>query len=301
MKRISEINQEALLDVLDRHEQTLMAYDGVQYVDVGYKFKNEQPTDVLAIRVHVHEKKPEAKLDSKQILPHSIGGVPVDVIQSNPQPQQDRRIRYDPLVGGIQVKNTRRKSSGTLGVIVYDAKSLDPMGLSNYHVFFGLEGRVGDDIAQPSSNDSDDVIGTLARGNLSLDCAVCTLNDSRQTSQAILDYPNGVRSATQPVIGMAVTKSGMTTGTTFGLIDGVSRRLKSFTVVPDPDNPPPSGEISASGDSGSVWLEVGTTNAIGLHYAGEKIAKPERAWAMKMVDVLSALNIVLTADAGGNS
>jgi len=78
MRRFSGQDQELLLDVLRRHEQELRAYRGVHRLDVGYKFDNGKPTDVLAIRVHVGEKKPESELGPSRVLPSAIEGIPVE-------------------------------------------------------------------------------------------------------------------------------------------------------------------------------------------------------------------------------
>jgi hypothetical protein len=289
MKEISEQDQEGLLAILRRHEQELGAYAGVHYVDVGYKFVNGKPTNQLAIRVHVGEKKPERELEPLQILPRSIEGLAVDVIQSNPGLEH-----VDPLVGGVEVGRNFSLAGGTLGVVAFDATSSAPMGLSNHHVLVGVDGQVGDVITQPASVAAVDVIGTLTRWNRDLDCAVCTLNNFRLISQAIRGFPMGVTRPWPPVVGMAVAKSGQRTGITFGIVDGVG--TDQFTIMPDPDNPSPNGEISKHGDSGSVWLEVGTTNAVGLHFAGETDPNPaaERAWAKRMIKVVSALNISLS-------
>ncbi len=290
MKRFSEQDQEALLEILRRHEDELNAFRGVHHVDVGYKFVNGKPTNKLAIRVHVWEKKPESELEAAQLLPRTIEGIPIDVIQSNPGLEQDREGRFDPLVGGIAVRNTRRRFGGTLGAIVFDADSGVAMGLSNHHVLVADVGGVGDNITSPPPVRRNNIIGTLTRWNLSLDCAVFTLNDSRRISREIIDFPQGVRGVVQPVVGMRVAKSGRTTGTTFGIVEGVSPR--TLTIMPDPRRPSPNGEISAGGDSGSVWLEVSTTRAVGLHYAGEESDRnPEKAWAKRMVNVMTALSI----------
>jgi hypothetical protein len=293
MRKVSETEQAALLDVLRRHEADLWAYPGVQYVDVGFKFVGGQPTEQLAIRVHVGLKMPEKELVAVDILPVALDGVPLDVIQSNPGLEQTPDARFDPLVGGTAVSNARLGVLGTLGMVVFDVASGAPMGLSNYHVLVGLGGQVGDPIVQPGLNTPENVIGTLSRWNLTLDCAVCTLNGSRGISSSILSFPSGVAGPTPPVIGMAVAKSGRTTGTTRGIIDGVS--AAECTMIPDPASPAPTGEISAGGDSGSVWIEVESAAAVGLHYAGETDPNPsaERAWAKRMVNVVNALNVVL--------
>ena len=296
MKLFSEQEQEALLKVLEKHKAELMARKGVHYVDVGYKFEKGKPTDKLAIRVHVYEKKPESALESTEVLPRDIEGISLDVIQSRPELEQEayrnRDSRFNPLVGGVAVRNTRHGFFGTLGVVVFDAASLAPMGLSNHHVFVGETGQAGDNITQPNTINNNDVIGTLTRWNQNIDCAVCTLNNSREISRRMLDVPEGATGVREPFIGMRVIKSGRTTGTTFGVVDGVS--TDEFTIIPNPFRPSPTGEISAGGDSGSVWLEVRSGYAVGLHFAGETDPDPsaERAWAKRMIRVVNTLNIV---------
>jgi hypothetical protein len=283
------------MDVLRRNEERLKAIGGVHYIDVGYRFVDGNPTDELAIRVHVHDKRPESELAPSEIVPDQIEGVPIDVIQSDPELQQQnpRDQRFDPLAGGIAIGNTRRNSYGTLGMIVFDAMSSVAMGLSNHHVLVGNTGQAGDRVAQPATANPTDVVGTVTRWVRALDCAVCTLDNSRGISVAILGYPAGASAMGLPRVGAQVTKSGRSTGITFGVIDGVTPR--EFTIIPDPTNPAPNGEISAEGDSGSVWLRVADSAAIGLHYAGERNPAPaaERAWAKRMTSIARALKFRL--------
>lgn len=248
MRLVAEAEQAALLEVLERNKARLHEYRGVHYVDVGYKFVNLQPTEQLAIRVHVGAKRPEAALDATELLPPTIDGVPVDVIQSNPRLEQNRDARFDPLVGGTAVGTTRHPFLGTLGVVVFDAITGAAMGLSNHHVLVSVNGQVGDAVVQPAQNNPANIIGAVARWNIGLDCAVCALQTDRAISTAIVDFPGGVVGPQPPLIGMRVAKSGRTTGTTHGVIDGVS--ALEFTIVPDPAHQTPHGEISAGGDSG---------------------------------------------------
>ncbi|MBV6519865.1 MAG: hypothetical protein DCC43_14850 [Candidatus Brocadia sp.] len=134
MKQFSENELDVLWGILEKHEKELKAKGGY-YVDVGYKYKGGKPTDILAIRVHVHEKKPEIALEPSQLIPRKIEEIPTDVIQSKPGKHQNRERRYDTLLGGIAVWNPKYRKFGTLGAIVYDAKdSSKVMGLSNWHI-----------------------------------------------------------------------------------------------------------------------------------------------------------------------
>lgn len=314
MKPVSENELDDLLYILEKHEQELKAFKGVHYVDVGYKFKDGNPRDdILSIRAHVLEKKRLDELDPSQVIPPRIEEILTDVIQSNPETplfseEAANNLKetatnwlvsnqpFNPLVGGIAVWNPRYAFPGTLGMIVFDAKTSEPLGLSNHHVFVRDQGKQGDPIKQGNKNayppEPNAVVGTLIRSDKGLDCAVCTFNNTRKISNEIRGYskkPMGVR---RPLLGMHVTKSGIASGVTYGIIDGVG--LRGFTVIPDPARPSPNGEISMGGDSGSVWLDVADFKAVGLHFAGEGDPNPkaERAWAKQMVKVAKALDIV---------
>jgi hypothetical protein len=293
MREVSQEQQAEAMEVLRRNEDRLRGLGGVHYVDVGYEFVNGEPTERLAIRVHVHKKQPESALDPADVAPRELDGIPVDVIQSNPEAHQlPRDQRYDPLEGGVEIGNTNLSVAGTLGVLVFDAQTPVAMGLSCHHVLVAGTGAAADVVAQPQGNATNDAVGTLERWDAGLDCAVCIIDDmARGLSTGIVDYPSGTTKIAEPLIGVAVTKSGRTTGTTFGLVDGVS--VDEFTVVPDPANPAPNDEISARGDSGSVWLRVSDSAALGLHFQGETSTDPadERAWAKRMAKVAQTLDI----------
>ncbi|HPT88551.1 MAG TPA: hypothetical protein PL004_11965 [Bacillota bacterium] len=299
MSKIHPAIQNSLLQMLRYYIPFISTYQGVHYVDVGYKYTGGQRLSTLAIRVHVHQKQPLHSLTPSQILPENLDHIPVDVIESHPEMQQRshierRNIRFDPLIGGVAIRNPRFRSMGTLGKIVFDNETGQPLGLTNYHVLVGDSGQLGDAVTQPASGLKEDIIGHLLRCDETCDCAVFTLNHSRQWSPDILDLdfhpPTGPG---EPLIGMEVSKSGLTTGITQGLIDGVS--LDEFTVVPLETDPQNFQELSAPGDSGSIWIETETGIAVGLHYAGEVDPDPaaERAWSKKLTDVCSALNIHL--------
>jgi hypothetical protein len=66
-------------------------------------------------------------------------------------------------------------------------------------------------------------------------------------------------------------------------------RLINYVVTIEPR--PPRREVSAGGDSGSLWCQESTMNAVGLHFAGSN--EPERALAMDLQQVLEALNVEL--------
>ena len=54
-------------------------------MDVGYECSSGPPTGRLSIRVHVGKKKANETLALADRLPTELDGMPVDVIESNPQ------------------------------------------------------------------------------------------------------------------------------------------------------------------------------------------------------------------------
>lgn len=290
-RELSPEEMAVLLDILKRNKKSLMARKGVFKVDVGYRWKDGKLTGEVAIRVHVHEKKPVLELAAEDVAPEEIEDYPVDVIQSNIE-LHAHTTRVDPLIGGVETRNVNLPFVGTMGAVVFDATTGAPMALTNNHVFVGNRpnAAVGDQVNQPGTTGANDSIGTVARRNRVLDCAVATINTTRQVSTSIFDYPGGIKGMVNAAIGMRVTKSGRTTETTFGMVEGVS--TNEFTVVPIPGQ---WMELSMGGDSGSIWLETSSHAAVGLHFAGEQSTAPadERAWAKRIERVQNRLNINL--------
>jgi hypothetical protein len=294
LELISPKQQTVLLELLAATQPELARYEGVHYLDIGYKYIEKTITSQLAVRIHVHQKQTPTRLTSAQFLPQQVCGLSTDVIQSNRRLEATtlpRDLRFNPLIGGIAIRNPRHKVLGTLGAIVRDLTTRSYMGLSNYHVLVGNTGNSGDWVTQPATADINDIIGLVNRWDQALDCALCALNSSRLLSREILDIPVAPTGIAEPLLGMKVTKSGRTTGKTFGVIEGVS--ADEFTVIPLKESWHPEEEISAPGDSGAIWLNIADNQAVGLHYAGEKDPAPqnERAWAKKMTRVATALQI----------
>ena len=272
--------------------------------------------DQLAIRCHVTQKLPDVHLESigrtpLQELKPTLG-FPLMVMEGAYYPQSSwpwvarqpssQASRSDPLHGGVSI-GTARAGSGTLGGIVRDRRTRQPMLLSNWHVIVGGWGNLhGQPIYQPSRDDGGtvaDIVATLERDGMSfqLDAAVATLNKRRRWSNEQMGIPGPVPGVAVAGIGMQVEKSGRTSGITRGVVTGVGgiqrlqyagieRVLRNvFTIEPRRA----SEEVSRGGDSGSWWLESTTKKAVGVHFAGSD--QPERALALDMQSVLDALDV----------
>lgn len=284
-------------------------------------------TNRLAIRVHVKQKRPLSELTDTERFPEEVAGIPVDVIEaeyglqtasgnelaeSGPQleaAKDGRGQRFDDIPLGVSV-GSRFVTAGTLGAKVFDAQTLAPMILSNWHVLAGSpSATVGEPIRQPGVLDggsANDAFATLTRFVLGpYDAAVATLTDARPVQTTTLEG-EPVEDVTAPGLGMMVWKSGRTTGRTEGFIDGIKmtasinygaagvKLLRDVVrIVPRPG----AGniEVSLGGDSGSVWLDENSGKAIGLHFAGEVGDAPEHALANEMSLVAEHLGVLFPA------
>lgn len=329
-KKPSQKKVEAAIEQLDKVRNEWLRRPNVTAVDVGFKIKDEEITDQIAIRAHVVRKLPLESLESFEVLsvsgdPHTVGEFPVDVIEAVYGPAQvpalalepeavDRRSRVDPLAGGVSCGNPR-VTAGTLGAIVFDRNDCKPCILSNWHVLVGSPAAAaGEPIYQPGRVDGGgpaDTVASLTRWRLDrdMDAALARLDGSRGHTRDILELPAPIAGVEEPALGMQVVKSGRTTGVTEGLIDGVSTSLSisygggvvqmfhdQIHIVPRPPWPAVPYELSLGGDSGSVWINQATSRAVGLHFAGETDPSPaaENAIANRMPVVADTLRFSFT-------
>ncbi|MEZ4416085.1 MAG: hypothetical protein R3E10_10020 [Gemmatimonadota bacterium] len=328
-----------ILPIKQKVESDFLGRPGVTGVDVGTKIKDGKDTGVPSIIVYVAEKK---DVPVKQRIPAEVDGVPTDVIQLTFKPTPAMQLltefssqvdatRYATLKGGMSIGPCRSLFLqppevpvagnyvfvGTLGCIVEDIATGDPMMLTNFHVAALDNGwTVGDTIAQPGLPDGGmcpaDVSGTLARaviagttagGAPGVDGAVVRIA-GRPRECSILDIGNvaGTATATQ---GMNVRKRGRTTE----LSNGVVQSVNATVVVPYGDGigdvtlqnqilirgtPQPNGVFGLGGDSGSVVVN-GNREIVGLYFAGNDAAPgmPEGVIgvANPIQAVLDALNV----------
>jgi hypothetical protein len=300
-------------------------YDpNVQLIDFGWCERDGKLlVDKLAIRVHVKEKYSRGPMLESAIedgktrgrIPDTIAGFPVDRPVGTYKlhqyyrswwwrPRSKRAGRADPMKGGISISNANWNVYATLGCLVKDRETNDPMILSNWHVLVGdwyVQPNLT--IYQPGRGDGGtigDTVATLSRHAMSsnLDAAVARLTGSRKWINDQLDlWP--VKGVGRAELGMQVAKSGRRTNITYGLVSGIEGtvrmnykgvdRLINHVVTIEPR--PPFREVSSGGDSGSLWCQESTRNAVGLHFAGSD--EPERALAMDLQPVLDALKVEL--------
>jgi hypothetical protein len=133
---------------------SLMAMQNVVGVGVGYKVKGGQQTDDYAVVVMVSQKLPLAALAPKAVLPKSLSGVNVDVVEVGQlRALQARTDRWRPAPGGVSLGHYKI-TAGTLGAVVRDQHSNQRLILSNNHVIANSnDAQPGDPILQPGPID----------------------------------------------------------------------------------------------------------------------------------------------------
>ena len=319
-KRYRKAVVQAAVQQLDKVRELWLNRPGVTGLDVGYRQENGHLTDELAIRVHVARKLPNSALEpgfSFSVHGESslLGDFRIDVIEASYAPAASgapganigRTNRVEPLVGGISVGNAR-VSAGTLGAIVWDRESGAPCVLSNWHVLCGSNAcQPGETIYQPGPFDGggqDDRIAELLRWQLDKhgDAALAKLIGDREFARDLLELNplSGVEA--NPRLGLRVVKSGRTTAITQGIIDGVSLSLvlnydngprvlfhDQLRIVPRAPWPATPYELTRAGDSGAIWVNESNNRAVGLHFAGERDARPVAEYsAANRLDILAA-------------
>lgn len=297
--------------------EALMKMEGVTGVDVGYKYKDGKRTDEITIRVHVAKKK--KGMAAKDMIPAEINGVKTDVIEMNAElftvskqvvdaDSQIDATKYTTLLGGVSIGPERVIGgyvfTGTLGAIVKDNVTNNPMLLSNFHVMCVDSGwHAGDQMDQPSRVDGGvavtDRVGVLHRAVLSsrVDGAISTL--SGRPYKCEIQGIGKVKGTAGAVLGSAVRKRGRTTEFTEGFVDaisvtvnidygptiGVKTLSNQIGIRP---NTPTYAHFSKKGDSGSVVVDA-NNKVIGLLFAGN--SSTGYTFINPISDVLSELNV----------
>jgi endonuclease G len=284
---------EALIDLLRLNRRQLLSLPGVTAVDLGYRMRNHEFLDELALRVHVERKLPSACFDNRKYdeipkeLTYKDKTYTLDVIEAKyklvqlaqpprrgvvletPQGTADRRRRLDPLVGGISI-GSPQVPAGTLGALVWDRVDGSVCILSNWHVLAGdLSAEPGHPCFQPGLFDqgrSSDVVARLKRWcfNRHTDAAIAELTGSRHyCAGEIVSMFQQISGVARPYLGMELLKSGRSSGFTQGFIDGLyfSAAIEYSNgvvrVFEDQIHIAPlkaTDQISEPGDSGSVWV-----------------------------------------------
>lgn len=278
-----------ILEVKHAYEDELLALKDVHAVSIGYKEVNSVKTDTLAIVIHIKQKEEEAYLDSDQIIPPFIEGIPTDVVEMPPFDYIPTEFdedeintsnidgkKYRPVPGGVEIYMPRTEVNGgicTSGMYAQSIKEGDSASdlylLTNAHCLR----EVNQAVMQPISDNPEELIAFSSRviDNNRIDGGIAKMTSYENADPfAIVDLGQitGVYDITIDNLGEKVVKRGRTSGITIGIIDYVF-----VTIIDKKDQIVVRGEVpfAEPGDSGSAVLMYEgehENNVMGLLWGG---------------------------------
>jgi hypothetical protein len=253
-----------------------------------------QTTADLALKVYVKKKRPVQAVPSAHLVPSEVQipglaePVSVDVEAIGQQELEVLGTKVRPVIPGYSISVTTVDSTGTLGCLVaLQSAPSQPLLLSNAHVIsgYGLD-AAGTVVIQPGESDQGQPADAIAELSVSVtfdfspgfnntcDAAVAKIDPDVSVSGAIPSIGMPKLTPVQPARGMAIQKTGRTTGHTTGIIKDINYR--TYMLYPQPGGGYGNAgfrdqvlctRYSASGDSGSLVCDA-TGSPIGLHWCG---------------------------------
>ncbi|MDE2635924.1 MAG: hypothetical protein OXI30_06130 [Chloroflexota bacterium] len=259
----------------------LLRRRGVVGVAVGFRNYKEQATDQLALAVLVQQKKPIEALSADDIVPSDVNGAKTDVVEvGRLEALVNPRDRFRPNIpAGVSIGHYK-VTAGTLGAIVFDRNTGEPLILSNNHVLANSnDAEIGDAILQPGPTDHgvrpDDVVAKLHRFEMLRFYNELGTGPSPPTSKPPL-FPPG---------GCDIVELFATVGNTLGKISGSSKRLTSVPrATPQTEAAPIyANRVDAAlarPDNPMLFqqaiVEIGRPNGIKLAQLGMEVRKQGR-------------------------
>jgi hypothetical protein len=232
-----------------------------------------------------------------------------------------RNLRFGVSGGNVNDQTRRFCCSGTLGALIRDNNNNQYI-LSNNHVLARSGQAVaGEDVSQPGLIDANcaittvvaDFSGAAPLGPSNVDAAVAQLRAGQMSSSGEIE-DIGVPSSTiaSPTVGMAVAKSGRTTGFTTGSITSINTSVnvqytascgggKKTTVSFTNQIVIGGGTFSAGGDSGSLIVTNNSAhNPVGLLFAGSSSATIANPIGQVLTQLGAAMGRTFSFAGGGN-
>ncbi|MEI8134682.1 MAG: hypothetical protein WCH46_06335 [bacterium] len=290
---LNGVDLEPTIAIQDRHNDELMAIDGVNGTGTGLTTDGKPAILIFTTREGVTG------------IPTSIEGVPTSITIVG------EFKAFAEVASGVSTGNDKECASGTIGCIVTERPNhKSKYFLSNNHVFARENAaNIGERIDQPGRYDAVPQCtqtGQIARlsayvpiqfkrGNSNtVDCAIAEPQNGAVGNSTNANFsPTATQVA--PAVGMSVKKRGRTTAYTTGTIAGVNvstsvsygnglvaNFVKQFYIS--------STTFSAAGDSGSLICDA-NGNPTGLLFAGSSNATIANPIGL----VLNALNVDVVA------
>jgi hypothetical protein len=266
---------------LRRYGAALRRRRGVVGVGIGPRCRaGKWHQGEVCLQVFVLRKAPLEAIPPRSRLPTRLGGCPVDVLEGDfvglqacPVVTRPRRLRFDPLVGGIAVSNPTQPDFGTLGAVLRD--DTRAYVLTAAHV----AGGPGSSVAQPflPPDTFGPVLVSRWSSQSNLDAALIGVHPGagRSVAPGMFQGPTGtlgtgdIRNAPGSVVVHGACSGqvraeivSLPSEITVRYLGGPSVTFRGHAVIRVV-----AGTI-APGDSGAVVLAAGTRTMLGLLIAG---------------------------------
>ncbi|GAA2776636.1 hypothetical protein GCM10010521_64170 [Streptomyces rameus] len=324
---------EELITELQAPALGLSDLQGVNGVGLGMREENEEFSEELAVRVYVDDAGDVPELPTQLAdLPVCIVEFPIEPLFTADDVPHDTlmggvQIQQAPqssgTLGAVVMRNgdntlvglTCQHVSGDTGVRVFQPTA-PPMPIGSTPDLSASLGKVVDFDSPVKQTIPTPAGATLWLGRevdaaiFDLDEAVAQKGGAREFSNEIADGFGAVAQTLTPTVRMFVRKRGSQTGPTGGLIVGMALAVpwsgftppvgheyamtNQFEIFYTPSECP-DGIIARGGDSGSVVLQSGTHNAVGLLWGGAQ-AGGRRALMSDITTVEQRLDVTLVWD-----
>lgn len=302
-----------IINVINSQHPTFWRNSHILGFGRGLKIVNGIMTHTPCLTIFVKKKLPRCNLDSSNIIPKEIDGVPTDVVESGRAFSHSGEVR--PAVGGISISNAYRKGGGTLAYpVIDDNNKLYILSCSHVLCRDTVNVVCNDKIVQPSTskggvlptssiatlerwiplkfsntppttlNDYNEVDAAIAYVNFNISCNHRTL-----LTPKLLDG-NIIKDISYTKPGDKVWKIGASTNKTYGQVISVntmyfieSDKGKAYfkdQIIVD--------MISTFGDSGALGIILDNNKAFGLLIAG---SRPYATFFSPIHKVFELLNV----------
>ena len=300
-------------DLVTQVAPEFLAHNSITTIGVGYEIYHGRPTNNLCLQYTLI---PDAA--DPVGLPASLktrNNLEI-VVQLLRRPKRNaltkiaeetlrlRQQRLDMIAPGASISSLEG-NPGTLGAIVFDRISKEPMMLSCQHVL-----KENESIFQPSRNvfdwDNLNLCGKTSHSYLGIhgDAAVAKII-KREFTTEILGLNITPKQHAMAQLGDLVVKSGASSGITYGIVTRVgvianlqypkisSLNISCFEITANAHKQSLETPLCLDGDSGSLWMLEDSEAAVGIHFAGECISEFGSSFALacNTYDVMRQLGV----------
>ena len=290
-----------------------LAHDSITTIGVGYEIYNGRPSNKLCLQYTLIPEAEEPVGLPASLKTRNNFEIAVQLLRRpkrNALTKIDKELlrirqqRLDLIAPGASISSLEG-NPGTLGAIVFDRISKEPMMLSCQHVL-----KENESIFQPKRNvfdwDNLNLCGETSRSYLGIygDAAIAKIINREFTTE-MLGLNISPRQIAIAQLGDLVVKSGANSGVTYGIVTRVgvvadlqyqgivSQQISCFEITANPRKQSPETPLSLDGDSGSLWMLNDSDVAVGLHFAGECISEFGSSFALacNIDDVMQQLGV----------